>query len=190
MITRHQNKVGVVGVVFDLETNEVLSGFGDKKRKRCTLTDWLMIFHKGMELMAKDRELGLEAWRVFAYAISQIDYDNKLLLTQSEIGRELKMRQQAVNRAFKLLVSKGIFIEGEKQGTSKIYYLGTVIGSKGRAVAFHKKLEREEKAQKNKSPQHEHKAPEEAGMTFVANYHKQEPGKPDWQLEKLTSGTR
>jgi hypothetical protein len=190
MITRHHNKVGVAGVVFDLETNEVLSGFGDKRSKRCTLTDWLMIFHKGMELMAKDRELTSEAWRVFAYAISQVDYDNRLLLTQADISRGLEMKQPSVNRAFKLLVSKGIFVEGEKRGTSKTYYLGTIIGSKGKARNFEKKLEREEKALKDKSPQNDFKAPEEAGMTFAANYHKQEPGKPDWQLKELNSGTR
>lgn len=168
MITKHRNKVGVSGVTFDLETNEVLSTFGDKRAKRCTLTDWLMIFHKGMELIAKDKELGLEALRVFLCAISQIDYENKFLMTQSDIAKELEMKQQAVNRAFKLLVKKGIFVEGEKQGTSKTYYLATIIGSKGKARNFQKKLERESKSKNDRSPQKEVETTSSSNLGEVA----------------------
>jgi predicted transcriptional regulator len=158
MITKHHKaEYGVAGTLYDRETGEILGDYGLRPPKRCTLTDWLMVFHKSMEVMAKDKDLTSEIWRVFAYAISQLDYDNKLLLTQADIARGLEIKQPNVNRAFKLLVNKGIFIEGEKRGTSKTYYLAGAIGNKGKARNYQNKLKRELNLQKVDLPQKDSK---------------------------------
>jgi hypothetical protein len=122
---------------------------------RVKVKDWLMLFHSGSELLAKDKEMTGEAFRVFHYAMSHVNYENELLVTQANVKEALGMRQQHVSRAFKLLVKKEILIEGKKLGTSKIYYLNPYFGWKGSAKRLKERLRDEIESKIGQSHQNE-----------------------------------
>ena len=121
--------------------------------RRVKVTNWLMVFHEMTEALSKDKEIGAEGLRVFLYAISYVDYENKLLVTQADVKKALGMRQQHVSRAFKLLVKKEILIEADKIGTSKIYYLNPYFGWKGTASKLQKGLREGFTWENDQSPQ-------------------------------------
>lgn len=131
MVSLRGRTAKLMGVFSDPKTGEVVEATHVLLPRRQKVKDWLMWFHRGSKLLAKDKDLTGEAFRVFHYAISEIDYENKLLVTQAEIAEALEMKQPHVSRAFKLLVSKGILEEGEKVGRIKTYYLNWDFGWKG-----------------------------------------------------------
>lgn len=144
-------------IFYDADTGKELPDIAllDRRRKY-TLRNWLRIFHHGTIAMALDPEIRKESYRVFNFAIGHIDYENKILLSQNDIARGLNMKQPHVNRAFKQLTEKGIFVEGKKHGTVKTYYLNPEYGWKGSEKNL-KKLHEDEFKQlkqqmKGKSP--------------------------------------
>lgn len=132
--------------------------------RRVKVTDWLMTFHKGTELLAKDKEIGAEGLRVFLYVTSHVDYENKLLVTQADVKEALEMKQSAVSRAFKLLVNKGILVEANKVGTSKTYYLSTDYGWKGSARRLKERLRDDLDNQNDESPSKKGKTPSSSNL--------------------------
>lgn len=154
IMTRKQraSKPEIEALFFNPETGNEINNIALVIPRRPKVKDWLMMFHKGTELLAKDKEIGLEAHRVFWYVVSHLDYENKLLLSQSDIVRELEMKQPAVSRAFKLLVKKGILIEDGKYGNSKIYKLSTDFGWKGSVRRLKERAKNELEQQKDENP--------------------------------------
>jgi hypothetical protein len=92
--------------------------------------------------IAADRDLGLEAWRVFAYLNARLDFENLILVPQVEIAAALSMKRQAVNRAVKLLERKQIILRGPKLGGMSAYRLNPHYGWKGKVTELRKAQER------------------------------------------------
>jgi hypothetical protein len=67
--------------------------------------------------IAADRDLGLEAWRVFASLNGQLDFENLIVVPQVEIAAALSMKRPAISRAIKLLTDKQIILRGPKLGS-------------------------------------------------------------------------
>lgn len=152
-MAKEQTRKSEIGALFfDPESGEEINNIALIIPRKLKVKDWLMMFHRGTELLAKDKEIGLEAHRVFWYVISHLDYENKLLIAQSDVVRELEMKQPAVSRAFKLLVNKGILVEDGKYGTSKIYKLSTDYGWKGSVPKLKKRAKDELEQQKDENP--------------------------------------
>ena len=157
-MTRRKKDIGLAGFYYDKETGDVVGGFGARPPKRCTLKNFTMIFHEASEKLARNEKLGTQALRVFLFAISYIDYDHRISLTQAEIAKELGIKQQNVSRAFRLLAQEGIFQEVDKFGTNKIYRLAPEYGNKGRARNYQEKLQEPLSDKNNRLPQRRGKA--------------------------------
>ena len=151
-----QGKTSVLEALFcDSRTGEFTNPTHVLVPVRVKVKDWLMLFHGGSELLAKDKEIGAEGLRVFLYIISHVNYENELLKTQADVREALGMRQQHVSRAFKLLVKKEILIEGKKVGARKIYYLNPYFGWKGSAKRLKERLQDEVESKIGRSHQSE-----------------------------------
>jgi DNA-binding MarR family transcriptional regulator len=120
---------------------------------RVKVKDWLMLFHWGSEVIAKDKEIGLQAHRVFWYILGHVDYENRLLVTQADVSKALEMKQQHVSKAFKLLVEKEILVETTKIGTSKIFSINPYFAWKGSAKRLKERLRDEAEAKMEQSHQ-------------------------------------
>lgn len=84
------------------------------------------------------KELGLEGLSVFMVLCSEMSTENFIQVNQSELGKELDMHRQSVQKAIKKLLNLKILIEGPKVGRCRTYRLNPHVGWKGSA-ANHKK---------------------------------------------------
>lgn len=92
---------------------------------------FIMMFQLAFEALATDREITLDSRRVLDYLFSKLDFENYMLIPQVEIASKLGMQRQHVSRAMKLLVRKGIILEGPKVDRSRGYRLNHNFGWKG-----------------------------------------------------------
>lgn len=111
------------------EDGEV-TGYLNKPRKNKLGGHWVATFQDGLAWMARQEMTG-EQWRVFAYLVSRLDFDNYLKVPQKDIAEELKMQKSHVSRAIKGLVELDIITVGPMAGHSKTYRLNPRIAHRG-----------------------------------------------------------
>ncbi len=117
----------------DLETGEKTRVLTNKPLYEKILTGgWFMAMQDGFEWLSKQNLTG-EQLRVLLYVMSKMEFENFLLITQKEVAEKLGLKTPNVSRAFKLLVEKGILIEGARTGNVKSYKLDPNLGYKGKA---------------------------------------------------------
>ena len=92
---------------------------------------WVATFQDGLAWMAKQEDMTGEQWRVFAYLVSRLDFDNFLKVPQKDIAEELKMNPKAVSRAMRGLREMDIITVGPMAGRSKTYRLNPRIAHRG-----------------------------------------------------------
>ena len=91
------------------------------------------------------KELGEEGMAVLWMLTSKLDFENRLLLNQAEIGREMGMHRQHVQRAIKRLIAVGILLEGPKIFQNRSYQLNPEFGWRGSGTNHKKALEKQRK---------------------------------------------
>jgi len=79
-----------------------------------------------------------EQWRVLAYVMGKLDFENYICLTQKSVSEALNLHKSNVSKAFKVLVEKGIIHEGPKVGKTKTYRLDPSFGYKGKIRNYEK----------------------------------------------------
>jgi len=120
----------------DMSTGEVLEdGFVAwvaPKRKNGFGTRWVAMSQDAAMTLAQS-DLGTDDFRVLMSLLSRLDFENLLVLNQAEVGRELKMQRQNVQRSVKRLIGMGVLLEGPRIGVSRSYRLNPQFGWKGSA---------------------------------------------------------
>lgn len=92
---------------------------------------WVATFQDGLVWMAKQEGMTGEQWRVFAYLVGCLDFDNYLKVSQKDIAEELHMHVKAVSRAIKGLKELDVISVGPMAGRSKTYRLNPRIAHRG-----------------------------------------------------------
>ena len=93
---------------------------------------WVMNSQEALRILATDKDLKGETYRVLLYLLSILDFENWIQIQQKEIANELQMHKQHINRAIKLLENKEIILRGEKSGRSYSFRLNPHFGWKGK----------------------------------------------------------
>lgn len=146
MLTRTKPKMpSRVGHV-DLDTGEVMehatmalilrrgrNGFGKR---------WFAMAQDPIgELAERRKEVGAEGLAVFLLICSALDYENEIIISQSDVAARLGMAKQSVSRAFKKLLAIGVIKESRRFGNMKSYQLNPTFGWKGKGPAHIKALQ-------------------------------------------------
>lgn len=153
---------------FDEETGEALEGFVavlQPKRKNA-FKDWVAMSQPALMEMAK-ADLGDEARRVLFAVLAHLDFQNFVLLNQSEIAAEIGLKRSSMSRAVKKLADHHILLKGPKVGRSLTYRLNPDYGWKGSAKEHHKELR---------------KRMDDIGLSVVSN--SRDPDTIDWVDQK------
>lgn len=79
--------------------------------------------------VSTDREITLEALRVFTYLSRRLHFDRSIPVLQSELAEALGMQRPNVNRAIKLLENKQILLRESKLGRAITFRLNPELGS-------------------------------------------------------------
>ncbi len=123
------------------------------RKKRPYGKGWLMNSQEALEILAKDKEITGETYRVLFFVCARLDFENWVQMSVTEIAQDLELKQPNVSRAMKVLEQKAIILRGPKVGRSYAFMLNPEFGWKGDVAnlnAYRKKREDEENQRKNK----------------------------------------
>jgi hypothetical protein len=134
----------------DPTTGEIQQGhivWSETNPNNLTKRKFFMVFQDAMIMLAKDRELTPQAFRVMMYLFGSLDFDNWIHITQKEIGEKLKMDKSDVSRAFSILKRKQIIVLSPYKGVP-CYKINDFYAWKGSVSSI--KKEKEERKDKPK----------------------------------------
>ena len=109
---------------------------------------WIMNSQEALAIVARDKEMTKDALRIFIEVCSKLNFHNWIQVSQIEIAQELEIHKVNVSKAIKLLVCKGILLQGPKVGRSFAYRLNPDYGWKGKVKnlnEYRKEIEEREK---------------------------------------------
>ena len=95
---------------------------------------WVMNSQEALEIIAKDKDIKGETYRVLFFICARLDFENWVQLSVTEIGKELGMHQPDVSKAMKVLEKKEIIFRGPKVGRSYAFRLNPDYGWKGKVI--------------------------------------------------------
>lgn len=127
----------------DAETGEVLDGlvaYVAPKRQNGFTEGWYAMAHGIGKLFAHSGLVGAD-FKVLFLLLDSLDFENRLLINQAAIARELGMHRQHVQRSIKQLLELGALLEGPKIGQNRSYQLNPNLAWKGSATNHRKALE-------------------------------------------------
>ena len=101
-----------------------------------------MAFQEGLAKLAQDREVTGEQWRVLAYLMGRLDFENYINVPRGKIAEALAMKPSNLSRAIAGLVKKGVIIQGPKVGSSTTLRLSPGLGWKGRVRTLQEERKR------------------------------------------------
>lgn len=82
--------------------------------------------------LAQDKDLAGRPTRVLLYMLARLDFENFILVPQSEVASALQLDRGNVSKALKLLEAKGILHRGPKLAQSYGWRLNANFGWKGK----------------------------------------------------------
>lgn len=136
---RRLKKAKMLHANVDTETGEIISLTMPYKPMKSNLGGgWMAIYQEALNWVA-DAKLSYEEYRVFLKLLGKLDFENYIRVTQTEIAKELGMKQPSVARAIKGLLEQDIIRKGPKVGNSNTYRLNPMIGHKGQGINKTKK---------------------------------------------------
>jgi hypothetical protein len=98
--------------------------------------DYVQKLQTATRAVAIDRTVTPTALRVLFYLESVLDYDSALPVSQKHIADELNYYPSDVNKAFKLLIAKGILVRIENPAFKPVYKLNANYGYKGHTMKW------------------------------------------------------
>ena len=119
---------------FDQQTGEILDGVVVycAVKHNPYAGGWIMNSQEALKLLATDKDLTGEVYRVLLLLMSHLDFENWIQISQKEIADALGIKKQNVSKAVILLESKGILLRGPKVGRSYAFRLNPYFGWKGK----------------------------------------------------------
>lgn len=131
-----QKRLGQV----DLNTGEVLEeGFIAyiAPKRQNAFGNWIAM---AQEMFMNIANLGLNNTdhRVYMALLSQLDFENLLVVNQSQLAEALGIQRQNFSKSVQRLLKEGIILQGPKIGVSRSFRLNPTYGWKGTA-SNHKK---------------------------------------------------
>lgn len=87
---------------------------------------------ESIEALARDKELAGRPTRVLLYLLSRLDFENFIAVPQKNIAEQLELHKSDVSKAVRLLIRKGILIEGPRAGGALALRLNPHWGWKGK----------------------------------------------------------
>ena len=114
--------------LIDEETGKTVGMFPLKSKGLGS--EWLAVYQK-MLLFLSQLKLSCEQYRVLFALLSKVDFENYLTISQTELAKEINMKQPNIARAIKGLCELNIIVEGPRAGLNKTYRLNPYVAHKG-----------------------------------------------------------
>lgn len=126
-----------------MDTGEVMEGavlgMFFPKRQNGFREGWIAMAQNALVALAQ-ADLGDQARRVLFVVLGKLDFENYILISQSEIAETIRMHRPDVSKALKKLEAEGVILRGPKAGRSATFRLNPSYGWKGSASNHQKAL--------------------------------------------------
>lgn len=101
-------KRNIIGQMDDQgEVHEGLAVIVTKRWKNGFYSGWFAMGQEAMMALAKS-DLGLVARRVLDYLLAKLDFENRIIVKQSVLAKDLGLHPSNVNAAIRDLISEGV----------------------------------------------------------------------------------
>ena len=90
-----------------------------------------VVSQRAIRTLVTDSEIHGECLRVFLYIVTELDFQNWIPVSQTEIAEGLGMKRPNVGRQMTLMESKGVLLRGPKIGRIYTWRLNPEYGWKG-----------------------------------------------------------
>jgi hypothetical protein len=121
------------------ETLEGLVAYFAPKRQNGFVEGWLAMALRAFKVAKMFTNL--EDLRVLMALLEQVGYENKIIVHQVSMAREMGMQPPQVSRAIKRLIEAGAILKGPKHGINCSYQLNPEFGWMGSAKNHVKALD-------------------------------------------------
>lgn len=122
-------------VQIDRETGEQLQGVMAFMPHRARIKDrFFMAFQDALQDLALNRAIDGEALRVLMFLFGQLDWENHLPVSATDVAMRMKIHRQSVHRALRKLQEAGVLEKGPKTSGIPTWRLNSNYGWKGRAT--------------------------------------------------------
>ncbi len=113
-------------------TDLIINAF-TKKSKNGFSGGWLAMSQTALEQIVTNKDLKLTDYRVLLLISSVVDYENYVVLSQTELAEKLSLSKGSLGNSMKKLVDLGILLKGPKWGRNVTYRLNPQVAWKGSA---------------------------------------------------------
>jgi len=132
-----------------MDTGEVMEGavlgMFFPKRQNGFREGWIAMAQNALIEIAR-ADLGDQARRVLFVILGKLDFENFILVSQSEIAETISMHRSDVSTAITRLEALGVLLRGPKAGRSSTFRLNPSFGWRGSASNHQKALKERMKA--------------------------------------------
>jgi hypothetical protein len=138
----------------DTETGEIIGNaltIIPVKHRNAFTHGWVAMAQPALDLLA-DSDLTGEELKVLLKLLGRLDFENFLLINQSELAKSMGIQRTNVNRSIKRLVALEVLIEGPKAGPLRTYRLNPTFGWKGSAKNHKNVVDLESRKKAKKTP--------------------------------------
>jgi len=126
-----------------MDTGEIMEGavlgMFFPKRQNGFRNGWVAMSQNAMMELAKS-DLGAQDMRVLFAVLARLDFENFLLLTISDLAKEIGMQRSHASDSIAKLEKLGVLVRGPKAGRSSTFRLNPSFGWKGSGVNHQKAL--------------------------------------------------
>lgn len=91
----------------------------------------LMVSQAALRTLITDSEVHGECLKVFLYLCTELDFENWIMVPQSDVAYGLGMKRPSVSRQIALLEKKQVILRGPRVGRSWTWRLNPEYGWKG-----------------------------------------------------------
>ena len=118
----------------DAHTGEIQEGFVayiSPRRKNGFTEGWIAMSQNNALLTIAKADIGDQARRVLFMLLAKMEYENFIVVSQTEMAKELNMSQPNFARGVSVLEKEGIILRGPKVGRQGSLKLNPQYGWKG-----------------------------------------------------------
>ena len=125
-------------------TGEVVELRGDGAgRWRGVEAQHVRLFQQAIRRLGQEGRIGKESWRVLAYLLGILEWDNWLVVPQVQIAEALGMHRVQVSRAIRQLLAEGILGQAEPPAPKTAYRFRAEFAYRGSMNGWQKRRREE-----------------------------------------------
>lgn len=102
-----------------------------KRKQQQDEEAWIWVFQQKLRMLAKDKGVKWQAWRVLAYLMSAMTFGEGMPVRQEHLAAELDMPRPNVSRALRTLEAQGIVLRWKTPTGGLVYGLNNDYVYKG-----------------------------------------------------------